>query len=61
MKAKTKFTKIFYKMPEKARRELVYGYPEHPMTLNVIAGEIRYDTAMGKKILEDLGFKDDET
>ena len=56
MKAKTQFLKMYYKLPEQARKELVYGYPDHPMTLNVIALEIRNNTKLGTKVLEDLGF-----
>ena len=60
MKAKTKFTKMFYKLPCKARKELVYLYFSHqPYSLNVCMIEIRNDTKLGKKMLEDLGFEDD--
>jgi len=58
MSAKTNFLDIFYKLPEEARQELVYNYPIHPMTLNVIAFEIKNNTKLGKKILKDLGFED---
>ena len=59
MKKKTKFLKIFYKLPNKAREELVYRYYDNPMTLNVIALEVRNDTKMSVKILKKLGFEDD--
>lgn len=59
MKAKTKFLKMYYKLPEIARKELVYNFVIHPMTLNVCCLEIRGDTVKGKKILAMLGFKDD--
>jgi len=59
MKAKTKFNKFYYKLPEKARGELVYHYWDNPMSLNVCALEVRHDTKLGKKILKDLGFEDD--
>jgi len=59
MKAKTKFMKMFYKLPEKARRELVYDFTNHPMTLNVCCLEIRNNTKLGDKILSKLGYNDD--
>lgn len=58
--AKTKFMKMFYKMPEKARKELVYDFANHPMTLNVLALEIRNNTELGNKILKKLGFEDEK-
>lgn len=59
MKARTKFLKMYYKLPKEARSELVYDFVNHPMTLNVIALEIRNKTKIGTKILHDLGFFDD--
>ena len=60
MKAKTRFLKMYYKLPARARNELVYApYQENPMTLNVLAEEIRHDTKIGNETLERLGFIDD--
>lgn len=59
MKAKTKFKKMFYKLPEKARSELVYDFTRRPMSLSVCWLEIMHDTKLGKSILDDLGYKDD--
>jgi len=60
MKAKTKFIKMFYKLPEVARRELVFNaYADNPMSLNVICIEVRNDTELGKSCLISLGYKDD--
>lgn len=59
MKAKTKFTKMYYKLPEEARKELVYNFDDEPMTLNVCFLEIKHNTWLGNKILKELGFKDD--
>jgi len=59
MKAKTKFLKMFYKMPEEARRGLVYHYWDNPLSVNVCRLEINNNTEMGKQILKDLGYKDD--
>ena len=59
MKPKTRFLKMFYKLPEKARLELVYDFTNHPMTLNVVAMEIRYDTKLGKEILKKLGYENE--
>ena len=61
MKAKTTFLKMFYKFPIEARKELVFGYPNNPMTLNVAALEVRNNTKLGKEILKRLGFKDGQT
>jgi len=59
MKAKTKFLKMFYKLPEVARRELVFNaYADNPMSLNVICIEVRNDTELGKKCLISLGFEE---
>ncbi len=59
MKARTKFLKMFYKLPEKAKKELVYKFVTEPMTLNVIACEVRGKTELSKKILNRLGYEDD--
>jgi hypothetical protein len=58
MKAKDRFMEMFFKLPERARRELVYGYPNNPMTLNVVMIEIKNNTIFSKQILSRLGFKD---
>jgi len=59
LKAKTKFMKMYHKLPEEARKELVYNYFSNPMSVNVVANEIRNDTKRGKAILNVLGYKDD--
>ena len=56
MNNKLKFMKMYYKLPEQARSRLIYGYPEYPMSLNVLATEILNNTKLGNKALEDLGF-----
>ena len=61
MKAKTKFLKMFYKLPVEARRKLVYDFTTNPMSLNVCCIEIRNDTKLGKEILDKLGFKNPNT
>ena len=55
-KPKIKFLKMFHKLPEKARDELVYDFTGNPMTLTICFLEINNDTKLGKKILKDLGF-----
>ncbi len=60
MRAKTKFMKMYYELPLKARGELAYDFAENPMTMNVIANEVRHDTPLGKKILKRLGYEDGE-
>ena len=57
MKAKTKFLKMYYKMPINSRA-LIHKPFSNPMTLNVIAFEVKNDTALGKKVLIELGFED---
>ena len=57
MKAKTKFLKMFFKLPKEARTELVIDYSFSPKTLHVVAEEIRHDTELGKKLLTLLGYK----
>ena len=59
MKAKTKFMKMYYKLPERARLELVYDFTFNPMTLRVVMNEVKHDTTMGKNILIQLGYQDD--
>ena len=59
MKAKTKFLKMYYKLPRPARRELVYNFATDPMTLTVCWAEIFDNTKVGNKILKDLGYEDD--
>jgi len=59
MNAKTKFLKMYYKLPEKARRELIYGYPNYPMTLGVVMLEVNHDTDLSKIILNNLGYEND--
>jgi len=59
MKAKTKFTKMYYKLPSKAREELVFRYYENPLSLNVVFEEVKNNTNVGKQILETLGYEDD--
>lgn len=58
VKPKTMFMKMFYKLPQEARKELIFdAYGKNPMTLNVIALEARNDTKLSKKILDKLGYK----
>jgi len=59
MKAKTRFLKMFYRLPVQARTELVFDFTGKCMTLNVCGHEIAYDTELGKRILLQLGYKDD--
>ena len=61
MKEKTKFMKMYYKLPVKARKELVYNFAINPMSLEICRLEITQDTKLGKKILKDLGYAQNET
>lgn len=61
MKARTKFLKMFYKMPDNAKGtygELGKGMT--PMSLHVCACEIRNKTKLGDLILKEMGYEDDE-
>ena len=58
IKAKTKFMEMFDKLPKEARKELVYHYWDNPLSLNVVALEIRMNTKKGSNILNQLGYKD---
>ena len=60
MKPKTRFMKMYYKLPYESRVQLVYKpYGRTPMTLCVCSFEVRRDTGLGKKILKGLGYVDD--
>jgi hypothetical protein len=65
MKAKTKFKKMYYKLPKKARHELFYTHwtvkQDNPLSMSLFAlwNEIQQDTPLGKMVLDNLGFKDD--
>ena len=58
MKAKTKFMHVYKKLPEEARRCLVFSPWKEYMSLAVCKEEIAHDTKLGKQILERLGFED---
>lgn len=61
MKPKTRFIKMFYKLPKRARRELVLNpYGKNPMSLNVVCIEVRNDTKLGKLCLCALGYNETE-
>jgi hypothetical protein len=49
---------MYNKLPAKASIELCFDYPDNPMTLNVVALEVKNDTDMGKRILARLGYQD---
>ena len=59
MKAKTKFLKMYYKLPNQARNELIYNFAVDPMSLSVCWGEVINNTKLGKQIITDLGYEDD--
>jgi len=59
LKAKTRFLRMFNELPKEARKELVYNFVFNPMTLNVVAMEVKMNTKLGKEILEKLGYVDE--
>jgi len=61
MKPKTRFLKMFYKLPELARKNLVINaYTDNPMSLNVVCMEVRNDTPLGKLLLISLGYVEED-
>ena len=60
MKAKTRFMKMYYKLPEQARKNLVINAVTRPMSLNVCAIEIRCGTELGNDLLKQLGYENEE-
>ena len=59
MKAKTKFLKMYYKLPKEAKIELIYdAYRICPMSMAVVAMEVKHDTQLSKEILKKLGYED---
>ena len=59
MRARTKFFKMYYKLPLEARRSLIMQYEGRPYSLTVIALEVRGKTNMSKRFLNELGYKDE--
>lgn len=57
MKAKTRFLKMYYKLPEKAKMELIIYFDKRPYSMNVIASEVRSDTRLSKAFLLNLGYE----
>lgn len=58
MKAKDKFMEVFDQLSDKARRAIIVNYPNDPMSLNVVAMEVKGNTPLGKKLLAEMGFTD---
>lgn len=59
MKPKTKFLKMFYKLPERAKKRLIINpYGNNPMSLNVVCIEVRNETPLGTLCLCELGYID---
>ncbi len=61
MKARTKFLKMFYKLPEQARQELIINLSNeemlhNPYSLNTVAIEVRNNTMLSKRMLNALGY-----
>ena len=59
MNARTRFLKMFNELPKEARKELVHHYWDNPMSLNIVAIEIKNNTRRGKALLKRLGYEDD--
>ncbi len=60
MKPKTKFLKMFSKLPQEAREKLIFNaYGDNPMSLGVICLEVKNDTELGNLCLCALGYIED--
>lgn len=59
MKAKNKFKRMYTKLPYPAKRLIWMDKDLEPRSLNTIFIEIEHETELGKRILNDMGFKDD--
>jgi len=58
MKAKTKFLKMYHKLPEEAKL-IPWILHNDLYTPNVIAFEIKNDTKLGQVFLDKLGYTSD--
>ncbi len=58
MQPRTRFLKMYHKLPDKAKENTIYLWPEHPITARVAELEIFCRTRMGDKVLESLGYKE---
>lgn len=59
MKAKTKFMKMYYKLPNNAKTKFIYdSYGKCPMSIAIVFLEVMNDTELGKEALKDLGYED---
>jgi len=59
MKAKTKFLKMYYKLPQPARSQLILIRKHIFISMNALRMEIEHDTELSKNILKELGYKND--
>ena len=50
---------MYYKLPVRARDELVYNFSVNPMSLRFCKNEVENYTNLGMKILQKLGYEDD--
>ena len=59
MNPKTRFLKMYYKLPKKAKKSLViWSYSPDACSMDVAWVEIHHNTVMGKKILKELGYEE---
>jgi len=59
MKTKTKFLKWCNVLSDNGKFNLVLNpYSANPMSMNVCIMEVKQDTILGDKILEEMGFSD---
>ena len=58
MKTKTKFLKWCNVLSDNGKFNLLNPYRANPMSMNVCIMEVKHDTILGDKILEEMGFSD---
>ncbi len=54
MKEKDRFLRVFSNLPIDIRREIILVIDDQPITWNVAYDEIRFETKLGKRILDKL-------
>ncbi len=58
MEPRTRFMKMYYKLPDEAKDNTIYLWPEHPITARIAELEISQRTKMGDEILKYLGYEE---
>lgn len=59
MKPETRFKKMYYKLPKRARSRLNYFIDGKPISLTALTLEVKNKTKLADKILKDLGYEEE--